>query len=283
MMKRNSLILLLVIVFTGAMQAQGWVQTPFDIYVTTGPAIIHNKSYKQFYKSFNEFNGPLMKNPLSGFGMSNATTWGVALDPDNEDPDLNEGTGFDLAIFGTRIHGKDKTIYDVTKEQRVFDITRRNVGIEAGLGPKSETMALTFGSGLMWGHTILRSYFVYPDGTESYGKEQVWNGIYGHWDLSTFLYTKFVYRLNHFKLLARLGYSVDIFAASSYLEDTNFPRYMDLGTGIQYPDRLPTDVVGWYPLMTTNNIPDYDGGWVKNHLANLSLQFGISIPIAIPE
>ncbi|MBK9449091.1 MAG: hypothetical protein IPN95_06705 [Bacteroidetes bacterium] len=92
-------------------------------------------------------------------------------------------------------------------------------------------------------------------------------------DLSTFLYTKFVYRLNHFKLLARLGYSVDIFAASSYLEDTNFPRY---GTGISI--RQTAGVVGWY-RSDNQQYSDYDGGWVRP--ANLSLQFGISIPIAI--
>jgi hypothetical protein len=261
------LISVLQMLATVGVYGQG---VPIELWVSSGVSTFRNKTYSQFAESFNAYNGNLVDKGLDGLGFGSATDWGVTFSF-AEAMEGEKGSGIDFSFFASNQSAKDQISYtDDTK--RVFKVKRHFFGFEMGAGPTFGKAALLFNFGVLMGNTILHSYYVYPDGTESYGQEKLFTGIFEGFNAGGYLGTKFTYRIGQFKLLAKVRCGIDLFKRA-YLDESNWAKRLNITQGT-WPIELPTDVPAYMTSVTNNDT--YGGGVVENRFANLGIQFGVA-------
>ena len=122
------------------------------------------------------------------------------------------------------------------------------------------------------GNSILNSYYVYADGTESHGQEKYFTGIFDSFNASGYLGAKFTYRIGQFKALAKVSYGGDLFG-KFYFRDNNTAKGLNVTQG-DWPDELPTDVPAYYTNL--NNFTSYDGSYLENKFGSLGIQIGLA-------
>lgn len=267
MLKRFTLVFALGILAAAGVHAQG---APIDLWVTTGVSTFRNKSFSRFAESFNAFNSAVIDKPLNGFALGRATNWGASVvfgdAKDDEKDDIIE-----FSFFASNLHTKDQVTYtDDTK--RVFDVKRHEFGFEMGVGGRIGKLAITGCWGALMGNSILNSYYVYADGTESHGQEKTYNGIFDGFNGTGFLGAKATYRIQSFKLLARLTWGGDLFK-KFYFTDHNTARTLNVTQGT-WPSELPIDVQAYSTAVANNDT--YDGDRVENRFGSFGLQIGIA-------
>jgi hypothetical protein len=266
-MRKTYLLILALGMFAVGLYGQG---APIDLWVTTGVSTFRNKTYSQFAESFNSYNSSVVDKGLNGFGLGRATNWGVTFAFADE-IDEEKGEVIDFSFFASNQHTKDQISY-TDDTRRVFDVKRHFFGFEMGAGPRFGKAAVIFNFGVLMGNTILNSYYVYSDGTESHGQEKMFTGIFDGFNAGGYLGAKFTYRLGQFKALAKISYGGDLFS-KSYLDDQNMAKTLNVTQG-SWPSQLPIDVPAY--INSVNNIETYKGDNVENKFGSLGIHVGIA-------
>jgi hypothetical protein len=262
----------LLIVFLGMLVAVGAYGqgAPIELWVSTGVSTFRNKTFSQFSENYNAYNANVVDKGLDGFGLGTATNWGVTFAM-GDGMDEEKGAVIDFSFFASNQHTKDKISY-TDETHRVFDVKRHFFGFEMGAGPRKGRAALIFNWGVLMGNTILNSYYVYPDGTESHGQEKIFTGIFEGFNAAGYVGAKFTYRIGQFKVLAKLSYGGDLFR-NAYLDDNNTAKVLNVTQG-SWPSELPIDVAGYISSVTNNET--YDGERVENKFGSLGIQVGLA-------
>ncbi len=237
-----------------------------QFWASTGMVTHSNKGFKNFADNFNRYNSAVIDKPLGGFGIGRSLNFGATLSFGNE------GGGGQFSLFTNNVAAKAKVTF-AGDERRMFALRRHLAGIEWSYGPRFGKSSLYFGAGFLVGNTILDCYFIYADGTESHGRERVWNGIYQGLNSSAFLSAKYEWRASErFSLFARLSYGGDM-GKKAHLSDRDTRRgWTESWIG---STMLPLSVGDYLGLLDVPNVEPYDGPWVMNKFGSLNLQVGV--------
>jgi hypothetical protein len=250
---------------SGALQAQ-----ELHVWASTGLSTARNGSFLAFAKNFNHYVASEIDKPLDGLGIGTAYNVGATLDYFTDDFTLQ------LGIYTSNLAARTNVTYQA-QESRVFELRRHLAGFDLHYGLRWERCAFYLGFGLQLGNTIIDSYFIYPDGTESHGRERPFNGIYQGLNMSRFFAAKFKLKLtDRLGLFAKLSYSSD-FGKKGHLSDHNTSSgWTDGWVG---STMLPIKPADYIALLDKPNIPPYDGPWVMNKFSSIGLQIGIDFKL----
>ncbi|HEY6162988.1 MAG TPA: hypothetical protein VI112_17285 [Bacteroidia bacterium] len=189
-----------------------------------------NKYFNQFAESYNNYNaGSGVKTPLKPWGSALGYDIGAAFY-------LVKGVGFSLGFLGYSAHsvaefndGGKRHFKNSVFSPFIFGIPIHFWRIS--IHPK---MGLA--------NCVIDSYYEYPDGTISYGKDKLLNGVYKTFDFcGEITFSVDVITLEHLKL--EVG--VSAFGMPGKVEtydDGDWGRNLDING---YPEGLPLDYGAW--------------------------------------
>ncbi len=240
------------------------------VWASTGLSTAHNRSFASFAKNFNRYASAEIDKPLGGFGIGTAYNVGASFDFHSD------WFGVKLGFFASNLGANAKVGYQ-TSESRVFELHRHLAGFDLSYGLEFDRSAFYLGMGVQLGNTIIDSYFIYPDGTASHGRERPFNGIYQGLNMGRFFTATYEQKLtDRFSLFAKLSYSGD-FGKKAHLSDRNTSRgWTDGWVG---STMLPIKPADYIALLDKPFIPPYDGPWVMNKFSSLSLHIGIDFKL----
>jgi hypothetical protein len=264
--RRRLPILVLLLVAGSSCFSQG-----LQIWASTGVSTARNKSFLNFADNYNRYVGTLVDKPLRGFGIGTTLNFGLTYDFGDEE------FGGEATVFTSNLASTAKVDF-FGDEHRRFELRRHLAGLELALGPRFGNSAVYLGFGFQMGNTILDSYFIYADETESHGRERPWNGIYQGFNASTLHSAKYEFRAGErIRLFARLSYTRDL-GNKGHLSDHD-TRNGWTETWVT-STMLPLSVEQYIATLDQPLTAPYAGPWVMNKFNSLSLQVGVGFVVS---
>ena len=192
-----------------------------------------NKSFNQFATSYNTYlttNNVGISKELKPFNTARGYNFGVGAF-------ITEGLGFSFGF----VHFASSTKAEFTDGSSRHFTNTINTPLTFGMMFKGGPV--TFHPKFGFAKALIESYYEYPDGTISYGKDKILNGVFTTWD--------FFGELNlSIDLISTDFLLVDI-GASAYGMPSKRNTYTDWNWGKSlnytgtYPTGLPIDYVEW--------------------------------------
>lgn len=238
------------------------LKAQFGIWAGYSKTNIKYGSFDQFRASYNKVCASTLKNEMPGFDLSPAYSFGL----------VGRAKVFHGEISADFLNGK--TYAEFTNgEKREFNLNQSIITGGFGLGYGWDIFYIYVIGGLEIGDLLLRSSFIYKDGTQSYGLEKTLNGhnhgffLGGYYGITTCIpivkYVKVLLRVSH------SGYSrAD---AKFSLTDIFGSKALTV-YGVPHPDGIPTDYEAY---IAPEGGYSYKGGYVGTDVEGWRLLVGL--------
>jgi hypothetical protein len=257
-MKKNTLLFLLsLLAFSGK------AQIGISIQGSEGFLKMKFPSFDKFADGYNTYSASAIDKKLQPFGNANVKEAGLAF----------RVQALEVCISKMKMTASTSVTF-TDKSQRIFDLKRNLTGIEFGFSTLKIKRLAYFGAvfGFALGTSTIDSYYIYPDGTKSYGSDKYWNGSYTSFNGNPYIGLKTGIGYKWIRLLVKGDYMWRGFFGADSFQDWNIPRSNNVYQ--QLPDVLPLDINNY-----VTNRYSYQGEVVKDFISGFRFQVGISIDI----
>ncbi len=236
----------------------------FEIYTGYNLYNFGNRSLRRSMRSFEEYwiaNGePNMK--VKGYKTAHDFNWGFNYLLSNEKGGSSI-TGFQHYKFTSKCEA------EFAYGSRIFKTITKGGNVYFG-GRNSKGVAMKLGLG--FANSVIESYFIYPSGAISFGKEKSLNGVYG---------VTYIANMN-LEITKQKVFFKHLGVEAGFLLTTNgfTTEYYDptYAKGVNAPINyswIPQDFNSFYPAVNTSG-GTYEGKNVKGNHNSIGLIFRIS-------